>query len=351
VLRQSLVRVDFVDGQLDLPAVMVGAEEVQRWRLLRIEQGGEEAMGFLVAGARGVRQGVDEHPHEQMVPVLAACLLGRINVRPIGAIRQAVAHAQADACGDTDQDMGCAPSRLFKQLEAVEATVQEQQHPRTDAAQQPHGPHPLTGVAGPEPGVHHRMGAALAQVDALHLGEGAGAAVALVSAEGARIGRRVGHVLGGAVQRHQAQAEAEGTGCLGRGQGPAHRLEERHHGAGTQARAGLRDGSFARQDHIRVGPEQAQAMHQLGQDYLQGIRGPQAHRQTQQQRDVRRQLAAAHRRHDGLRGGRLDQGRRHHALQCLQRNRIGELGAQRPLTYPEAQEMTPFGSAWLLVFW
>ena len=278
-----------------------------------------------------------------MVATRAPFLVGRIDVGPIRPVGQHLAGRQDDPGGDPPQHVGTPRPRPLDHLTAVEATVQQQQHPRTDTPQQADRAHPLTGVAGPEAGIEDGVRAALAQIDPLHLREGTGATVAMMPPEGPRIGGRVRDVLGGAINGHQPQAEAEGTRRLLGGQRPAHAMEQGHHGPCPQPRARLANGALVRQHDIRVRPEQPQAMRQLVQHHLQRLLREQAHRHTQQQRHVRRQLAPPLRRVDRPCGGGLRSLRAGHPLQGLQRQRVRELGGLRPLAYHKAHEMTPFG--------
>jgi hypothetical protein len=52
VLRQALVGVDLVDGEFDLPAVVVGTDQVAGGSLLGVAQGGDQAMCLAEAGTR-----------------------------------------------------------------------------------------------------------------------------------------------------------------------------------------------------------------------------------------------------------------------------------------------------------
>ncbi|NDJ36920.1 MAG: hypothetical protein GYB64_19895, partial [Chloroflexi bacterium] len=62
-----------------------------------------------------------------------------------------------------------------------------QQHPALHRPQQADAADPFTGLAGPEPGIDHGVGATLDQIDALELGKGAVTTVPGVSPEGAGI--------------------------------------------------------------------------------------------------------------------------------------------------------------------
>jgi hypothetical protein len=126
--------------------------------------------------------------------------------------------------------------------------------------------HGLAALA-PTPAGRPCVGAALAQIDALHLGEGARLLVAVAPPEGADIGRGIGHILNDAIQCHQPQSKAKGSWRLGGGQRPTHAVEQRHHRACPQAIARLTDRALARQGDLRIRPEQTQPMHQLVQHH------------------------------------------------------------------------------------
>src|SRR5438094_822172 len=77
-------------------------------------------------------------------------------------------------------------------FEAVEATVQEQQHAGTHAAQQAEGAHAFADVTGPEAGVDDGVRAAVAEIHALHLGKGPRPTVTVMPPKRTDVGRRVG---------------------------------------------------------------------------------------------------------------------------------------------------------------
>lgn len=99
VLAPVVIRSCFSTGRRREPA-QVGTDHLQRRCLRRVEQGGDESMGFPIARTRGVRQRVDEHTHEQMVAAFAPLRRGRVDVGPVRAVRQQVARAQRNMGGN-----------------------------------------------------------------------------------------------------------------------------------------------------------------------------------------------------------------------------------------------------------
>jgi hypothetical protein len=75
----------------------------------------------------------------------------------------------------------------------------------------------LTGMAGPEAGIHDGVRAALGQIYHLDLRKGARPPIRGVPTEDRSIGRRVRHIFSRAIERHQPPAEEKRpVGLLGR---------------------------------------------------------------------------------------------------------------------------------------
>ncbi|MGO8947372.1 MAG: hypothetical protein ACLQUY_06870 [Ktedonobacterales bacterium] len=75
--NRALVGLEFIDDQFDLPAAMIGEDEVSRWSGSRIHQRRDQAMFDPVAGPLGIAQGVaDEADHDVIASTAAAHAAG-----------------------------------------------------------------------------------------------------------------------------------------------------------------------------------------------------------------------------------------------------------------------------------
>src|SRR5712672_4582130 len=53
LLSQTLMLLDLINDQLDLPALMIEFDEVQGWSLYRVKQGGDQTMNLVNVGIGG----------------------------------------------------------------------------------------------------------------------------------------------------------------------------------------------------------------------------------------------------------------------------------------------------------
>jgi len=87
VSSETLRGVDLVDSEFDFPPCMISDDEIVCRCGVGVEQRGHETMGFAVAGAGGVGEGVDDDTDEEMSATLAALTGGRIDKGPVRVVR------------------------------------------------------------------------------------------------------------------------------------------------------------------------------------------------------------------------------------------------------------------------
>ena len=171
------------------------------------------------------------------------------------------------------------------------------------------------------------MGARLDQGHRAELREGCRPTARPRPAEGTVIGRGIGHLERGAIQRHQAQSAQEGAFRLGCGDRPGDGVEQQSEQPRPGALARPYDGSIGRElpGAATAGRSFTPARHDIGERMADRLTGPQPHRHHQRHHQLSRQAAPPlfagargldDRRHRLIRNGRLE---------CLQ---------QRPIPQP-----------------
>ncbi len=88
--------------------------------------------------------------------------------------------------------------------------------------------------------------------------------------KGQCIGKGIWHILQGAIDRHEPQAEGKGPWRLFGGTGTADALEQDLHGAHAQLLAALGECTGSRQAHARIRPDVAQALGDFREDVGNG---------------------------------------------------------------------------------
>jgi hypothetical protein len=63
LLGRALVGVDLIDSELELPTGVVGDDDLPSGGEIRVQQRGDQAMFYPMAGAVGILQGVADHSH------------------------------------------------------------------------------------------------------------------------------------------------------------------------------------------------------------------------------------------------------------------------------------------------
>ena len=106
--------------------------------------------------------------------------------------------------------------------------------PGTKRTQEAKATDAFTGVTRPEASIDDGMGATLNQIDPLHLRKSTVATVTMMPAKDRHIGRGVGDIFHGAVNRHQAQPKEKGARRRLRRQRLTNLMKQRHQRACTQ---------------------------------------------------------------------------------------------------------------------
>jgi site-specific DNA recombinase len=118
---------------LELPPLGIQGGQVERGRLRRIQDGGDQPVDRGRSG-----QGVLDDPHRDWVGV-AALVAGGVDVAEVGAVSQLRCHRQHGAVLDPPQKVGPARYGGPPQVEPGEPAVGDHQHPRLQAGEQPPG--------------------------------------------------------------------------------------------------------------------------------------------------------------------------------------------------------------------
>ena len=343
---QALMGVDLVHHQFDLPALMVGADQLQGRCQGGVEQGGDQAVDLPIADQGRIGDGVRDDAHQQAVARLAPPVLRGPQVGQIGAVRQGAHPLRTHMGGQAGQHVGSPSLHISKQVILMKAAVPQDQHARCHRAQHPPPAHPLASVARPEPRIDDGMGATLGQVDAFDLGEGTRPPPAVVAPERGGVGRRVGHVLRGPVDGHQAQAIQEGPFRLRGGQRAAHPVEQGHQRPGPQLIASVGERTRRGRRHLRIRPDEAQPAADLAQHITQRDVGVQVHGNQGEDHHHHSHLALPLLHRPFLLQHGLNRRTRHALTDRLQGHRAAQLAPLRDLPYSVPHEMALPGSSW-----
>ncbi len=144
VVTEALVRIDVVDGGLDLPALVIAQDQVHGPHRAGIEQGGDQPMQFAMPWSLRILKAVFDDAHQQGLALLFAGVIFGIEVGQIGAITELAQVAGHDRAGQPPQHMGPHRPDDLDQARRVKAPIQQHQHAgldRTRAAQRPPAVH------------------------------------------------------------------------------------------------------------------------------------------------------------------------------------------------------------------
>src|SRR5260221_4143341 len=163
-------------------------------------------------------------------------------------------------------DLSLPVAHAFDQRTGKEATVQQHQHVRLNRAQQDRSQagfsHPTRGGYRIEDG----MGSALLKIQATQLRKRTLAGSIGDASKVVGIGRRLGHVLTGAIDSHHAPSPAEGTLSLGGSLWATTAAKQLAHRGHPQLLASLTNGSIAGNRLTGIGPQEAGSTGQTAQD-------------------------------------------------------------------------------------
>jgi len=168
--HQALMGVDFINHDLNLPPFVIGAGHIVRRGQARIQQRGDHAVFLPLARQRGISDGRGDDPHQDVGALAATRIIRRQQLGQHRAIRQRAHRHRLHLGGQPTEDADVAGTGRCHHIKAVEAAIPQHQHAALHRAQPAKSPDPFTGLAGPEAGIHDRVGAALNQIDALQTG-------------------------------------------------------------------------------------------------------------------------------------------------------------------------------------
>ena len=167
---------------------------------------------------------------------------------------------KSDMTGHTCQDLSTGGMGMRHHVKIMETAVPHDQHAGANRAQEAKTTDAFTGVTRPEASIHHGMGATLDQIDPLHLRKSTVAAVTMMPAKDRHIGRGIGDIFHGAVNRHQAQPKEKGARRRLRGQRLTNLMKQRHQRSCTQLIPAIAQGAGASHVILRIRPDVAQAL-------------------------------------------------------------------------------------------
>ena len=162
---------------------------------------------------------------------------------------------------------------LVPELVAEVQAVGEAEHPRGEGAEQLGGKAELSGRARPEGRIDDGVGTALRQGHHAHLGKGAVLLAAAVGGptEGGGVGRGVGHIQDGPIDRHQPPAPIPHPATAGGAERNHDIAKQRPQRLDAETSARLENGGLG--GHRPPGapaPRPGQALHQRAHHFLVG---------------------------------------------------------------------------------
>src|SRR6266567_3356672 len=264
--RQAQMGFDFVEDQLDMPALMEEHSQLLGWVELRIQQGGHEPMGLTRAGHTLVSEGVTDDAHQPALATLMVLIL--IDVGQVAAIGQALDGFSEHVAFEAAQHVRLGLAGQEDQFATVEATVPQQEHVWTQATRQQFArAADLALAAATDFDIGDQMRATFDQQHQAHLGKGTvrGLIIGTGAKEGAIV-LGIRHRVYRPIDGHQPHAFPEGPRGLFRRSWTGTQGKEPIHRRHTQLRPSIAEGRFARHLLGQVREEQAQAGDHLGVD-------------------------------------------------------------------------------------
>ena len=285
----QLVRLQFVDRQLQLPAAVIQLRQFEGGVFVLIQQRRDQPV-FLVVGGLHAGQFVFDDPHGGSVDGPAAlAALADAKLGQVGAVGKHAELVGLERPGEPPEQVGPALSHEVQVRRAVKRGVPHQQLSGLHMPQQRHGHVAVGPVGGLQTKVEHRVGAQFAQAAELGLRKRRGWTAAPFAPALGRARRTKDRAVGGRVEEAEVAGidAAQGHALVIRprrhrmGQRTQHLLGQLDQNARPDAAAGhaqrvsLRDGELRGEGHQpppdlpqRVGAEEAQSDDQPDRQFI-----------------------------------------------------------------------------------
>jgi hypothetical protein len=183
----ALVGLDLVGGELELPARVVGQDQLLGGRDAGVEQRGDKPVLDAVARARRIVERVADEPDKYDLAAPTAAIVAGTEAHELATIGERLHRHGRIGGGKPPEEMRACPPRRRDGGAAMEAAIPEDEHPARHRAEQATAGGPLVGIPAPEARVADGVRAALTEGDDLDAWPRAGAARTALATERADV--------------------------------------------------------------------------------------------------------------------------------------------------------------------